>query len=263
MYMEIKFLGVHMVSDSGNTVSFVLKLKTGEKILVDSGVDTVKSLIEADIDPCSITHMVITHSHGDHIAGIPMYLFYRYKYAPIVNKVLASTMHIISSKETWDAVKKYIEIPYRNLSEDSHLIVRDDICDRSIVDINTRYTMEFFSVNHKPVTHGFRIIDHLDNKSVVYSADTGICDIVFEMAQNADCLIHDTVADSRFPMFGRAGHSLCADVSKKANEVGVKVLIPVHRLSIYDNSDAQYAEEIRANYTGKLIIPTEGSSIQI
>ena len=41
LIMVITFLGVWMVPEDGDTVSFVIELETGEKILVDSGINTV------------------------------------------------------------------------------------------------------------------------------------------------------------------------------------------------------------------------------
>ena len=74
---KITFLGVWMTPDVGETVSFVIDLDSGDRVLVDCGTNLVKSLLDNNIDPTTITHIIITHSHGDHISGLPTYLFYR------------------------------------------------------------------------------------------------------------------------------------------------------------------------------------------
>lgn len=261
--MKITFLGVWMVPVDGDTVSFVLELDSGEKILVDSGVNTVRNLINANIDPCSITHLVITHSHGDHIAGLPVYLFYRYKYAPLVNKKVPSSLKIISTQDTWEAVKAYINIPYPNLINDPNIIIEEYVREGSSLKISEHYMMNCFITNHNPITFGFKIINTFSKKSIVYSADTAICKSVFDMAEDTDCLIHDVVADSKFPMLGKAGHSLCNDVGELSNNSRVRMLVPVHRLPIYKGENDKYKEELSNVFHGKLFIPMDGDVIEI
>lgn len=252
-----------MVPEDGDTVSFVIELESGKRILVDSGVDTVRNLRRANIDPCSITDMVITHSHGDHIAGLPMYLFYRYKYAAIVKKVIPSELRIITTRDAWEAVKAYIDIPYPALSDDPRLIVEKYVEDGSQIELEENYLLHFFFSNHNPTTFGFKLSEVSTGKSVVYSADSAVCTTVFDMAENTDCLIHDVVADSMFPMFSKAGHSLCKEVGERASQKKVKMLVPVHRLPLYKEIPENYEKEIRDVYSGHLYIPSDGDVIKI
>lgn len=261
--IKITFLGVWMVPEHGDTVSFVIELESGEKILVDSGVNTVKNLIAAKLDPCSITHLIITHSHGDHIAGLPMYLFYRYKYAPLILKTSPSSLKIIADQNTWSSVKEYIDIPYPNLSNDEHLIIEEYLQNGKPIKIAQNYVLCPFISKHNPITFGFNLTNTSSLKNVVYSADTAICETVFDAAENADCLIHDVVADQKYPMLGKAGHSLCKDVGELAYQKHVKLLIPVHRLPIYADQCESYKEELQKTFCGDIFIPSDGDVIEI
>lgn len=261
--MNITFLGVWMVPEQGETVSFVIDLESGERILVDSGINTVSNLIRCNIEPCSITHLIISHSHGDHIAGLPMYLFYRYKYAPLIKKLKPSSLSIITTKDAWKAVKEYIDIPYANLSSDPNLVVNDIVQEGSNIKIGDRYEMNCFFSAHSPVTFGFKLVDLLDGTNMVYSGDTSISDTVFGMSEDTDCLIHDVVADSTYPMFSKVGHSLCEDVASYSEKKHVKMLVPVHRLPVYRDTIENYERELKEHYSGKIIIPSEGDVIEI
>ena len=261
--MKLTFLGVWMTPEIGDTVSFVAELSSGERILVDAGANTIRNCVNCNIDPCSITHLVITHSHGDHIAGIPLYLFYRYKYAPLIKKIIPTKLKIITTKPTWDAVSNYIDIAYPNLSSNENIDVILVDYPNGTLNINQFHTMDTFAVKHNPITFGFKLTDSSTGKTIVYSSDTSICDEVFDVAQNADCLIHDVAADCTYPMFAKAGHSLCKDVAEHANNAGVKTLIPVHRLPIYSQNDETYRQELCKSFHDAIIIPVDGDIVTV
>lgn len=46
----------------------------GERALIDAGEGTAAALIEAGVDAGSIGRVIITHTHADHVAGLPMLL---------------------------------------------------------------------------------------------------------------------------------------------------------------------------------------------
>ena len=49
----------------------ILITHEGQNILVDCGEGTQRQFKKAEINPCRLTHLLITHWHGDHILGIP------------------------------------------------------------------------------------------------------------------------------------------------------------------------------------------------
>lgn len=51
--------------------SAILLEYNGENILVDCGEGTQRQFRKANLNPCKITRLLITHMHGDHILGIP------------------------------------------------------------------------------------------------------------------------------------------------------------------------------------------------
>lgn len=46
----------------------------GDRVLVDAGEGTAVALIEAGVDTGSIERVLITHTHADHVTGLPMLL---------------------------------------------------------------------------------------------------------------------------------------------------------------------------------------------
>ncbi len=256
--MKITFLGVWMTPDVGETVSFVLELTTGEKILVDCGTNLVKSLTDAGIDPVSISHIIITHPHGDHISGLPTFLFYKLFYSAGIRGKPLSSIQIISIEDTIQCVKKYIDIPYNNLS--SHESINYNVVSVNDVLNIGNCKFRFFETNHKPTTIGFK--SEVEEKSIVYSSDTAFCKEILAIADESDYLIHDVAATSKFKMLS-GGHTLCDEIGKNLTEFKIGNFIPIHRISYYYNNMEPYVNELKENYGGKITIVNDGDSIAL
>src|SRR3989344_5690783 len=74
MTKEIKltFLGTAdaIPSKARNHTAILLSFG-GENILVDCGEGTQRQFRKADLNPCKITKILITHWHADHVLGLP------------------------------------------------------------------------------------------------------------------------------------------------------------------------------------------------
>jgi len=70
--MDLTFLGTSQAipTRSRNHTAMLLRYED-ENILVDCGEGTQRQFRKADINPCKLTKILITHWHGDHILGIP------------------------------------------------------------------------------------------------------------------------------------------------------------------------------------------------
>ena len=70
--MKLIFLGTSsMVPTKQRNHSAALLIYNEEGILIDCGEGTQRQLKIAGIKPCSITKILITHWHGDHVFGLP------------------------------------------------------------------------------------------------------------------------------------------------------------------------------------------------
>jgi ribonuclease Z len=70
--IKLVFLGTSdaVPSKERNHTSILLNYKD-ENILIDCGEGTQRQFRKADLNPCKLTRLLITHWHGDHVLGIP------------------------------------------------------------------------------------------------------------------------------------------------------------------------------------------------
>ncbi len=69
---NITFLGTAQAVPTKERSHTAILLSHGsEKILVDCGEGTQRQFRIAEINPCKLTRLLITHWHGDHILGLP------------------------------------------------------------------------------------------------------------------------------------------------------------------------------------------------
>jgi ribonuclease Z len=70
--IELVFLGTGSAIPTANRnhSAFLLKYKS-ENILIDCGEGTQRQFRKAKLNPCSVTKILVTHWHGDHVLGLP------------------------------------------------------------------------------------------------------------------------------------------------------------------------------------------------
>lgn len=72
MKIPITFLGTATaIPTAKRNHTAILVQHSGNYILFDCGEGTQRQLRKAKINPCKLTHILVTHWHGDHVFGIP------------------------------------------------------------------------------------------------------------------------------------------------------------------------------------------------
>ncbi|HPX95761.1 MAG TPA: MBL fold metallo-hydrolase [Brevefilum fermentans] len=71
----ITFLGTANAVPNKDRESTHFLVESGEhRILVDCAGNPIRRFDQAGLDPCSLTDIILTHFHPDHVAGLPILL---------------------------------------------------------------------------------------------------------------------------------------------------------------------------------------------
>lgn len=196
----------------------MLAVSTGrESILVDCGGDVLQRAMQAGIEVHSISGVIITHEHPDHVGGWPLLvekLWLHGRTAPIhvygPADALRQAQTIFGSFDTsrWEGVPEIVWHPVALEEKTEFLHVG---------------SLRFVA---SPGDHGVKVIGiRIDNTetgaSVCYSADTRPSQSIARLAHRCDLLIHEASGDS--PV-----HSTARDAAEIAAASGSRRLVLVH-----------------------------------
>lgn len=213
----------------GNTSCVEVRLADGSTLALDAGTglrELGKTLVKEGRS--SPVHLFLSHTHWDHVMGLPFF-------APLYDK----NNHLLVYPLANEAQEKF----QRNIFDDIHFPVSvNDIPSKvefarpegEVWQVGTAQVRRI-QLNHPGGAQGFRIDDH--GVSIAYLTDNEInaartlvtVDDLARFADGVDVLIHDSqYVPTDMPHKRGFGHSLVEDVLKLGQFAKPKKLVLFH-----------------------------------
>jgi len=189
--MKVNFLGTGTMGSSRKNTSFVIN----NHVLVDIGNGALNALRDCGLDTIDINTMLITHFHCDHFGDIINYLW-RFKVKHITGKedliCKDHRLKIIGPIGLKDKVRQLKELFFPKPDLDyiemlsSHIEFIELDYNESFQ--NEKLRVEAFEVNHVGQCNGYLI--EIDDKKLVYTGDTAMCDsLIVKIAEAYSIII--------------------------------------------------------------------------
>lgn len=267
--IEVIFLGVGAAIPMRNTTNASYLVRIGnECILVDCGPAILQQLDAVNISPAEITHVFLTHRHGDHALGFPMLMLW---YELNRNQGV-STPIFIATEQTFDSIDMLWNMSYGHVAgvaEDAPRIVLPQDAPGS-AQIHPAIMLRTWPMTHStfaPVI-GLRVEtrNQFGQHVVAFTGDTSPNHNIISLARNADLLVHEAAYSFTLnPENGGGlyGHSTARDAGRHAHEAGVKKLALVHIDARYVGKEGVLLEEACAAFGGHTCLPVAGLSMTI
>jgi ribonuclease Z len=267
--IEVIFLGVGAAIPMRNTTNASYLVRIGnERILIDCGPAILQQLDAVNISPAEITHVFLTHRHGDHALGFPMLMLW---YELNRNQGV-STPIFIATEQTFDSIDMLWSLAYGHLTgvaEDAPRIVLPQDAPGS-AQIHPAIMLRTWPMTHSgfaPVL-GLRIEtrNQFGQHVVAFTGDTSPNENILPLAHNADLLVHEAAFSFTLnPEFGDGtfGHSTAKSAGRNARDAGVKQLAIVHIDAMYEGKENVLLDEARAAFGGPACLPIAGLSMTI
>ncbi|MEI6288858.1 MAG: ribonuclease Z [Chloroflexota bacterium] len=249
---ELIVLGsANAVTSPGHANTHLLLSTDNKRVLIDCGTNPVVQLQEAGCDINSVTDIILTHMHPDHVSGFPILLMDMWltgRKHPINVYGLSFTLERIEqmmSLYNWHEWPDFFQVNFFTIPSGKHELVLQDN-DLKIISSPAKHFLPNICL---------RMELQPGNKNIVYSCDTEPSLDVQDLAQAADILIHE--ATGNLP-----GHSSALQAAEIAQNAGVKTLFLIH-YPVSDLTNETQLKEAANYYSGKIIRAVDSMRINL
>jgi ribonuclease Z len=303
MSMRVTFLGTSgAVPTTQRAPSAVLVTREGERLLFDCGEGTQRQMMRFGTG-FDVSHIFVTHLHGDHILGIPgliQSLDFNGRSDALALHVPPRSRDDIRSLVHAGGHQPGFPVRIHEVAPGSVAYAADDFEVRTVETDHRTRSMGFALVEDDrpgrfdreraeelgvPVGPKFgrlhegeavelddgRVIepdqvvgDPRPGRRLVYTGDTRPVDAVVEVAKNADLLIHDaTFADDERDRARHTGHSTAREAGEVAARAGVERLALTHLSSRYAGGWERLEREAREAFDGECFVASDGQTVDV
>jgi ribonuclease Z len=186
-------------------------------VLVDCVGTPPVRLSKAGIPLHSITDLVLTHFHPDHVSGVSLLLMNMWLQGRTQSLMIHGLKHCLDRVRrmiedyaclTWP---DFFEVIFNVLPEEEGVVVME---------------REDFRLITSPMVHliptiGIRFESRPEGRVIVYSCDTEVCDALKHLAKGAEVLLQESAG-------GNPGHTTPAQAGALARQAQVKRLLLIH-----------------------------------
>jgi ribonuclease BN (tRNA processing enzyme) len=262
--IEVTFLGVGAALPApGSTNSSYLVRAAGATLLIDCGPAVLQQLAAVKVSPGEVTHVFITHRHGDHALGYPMFLLW-WVLEGRPRGLPAPT--VVASNTTWESLRALWDHSYRDLPPFSVNEIELPAEAPGTHALTPAITLHTWPMEHSTFAPVLSVRVEVGGKVLAFTGDTARCANVVELARGADLLIHDAThaatVEPKAPD-GSPYHTTARDAGLYATEAGARNLALVHIGAEYDGQQAGLVEEARAVFSGHVFAPSPGEVFRL
>lgn len=262
--IQVTFLGVGAALPAPGRTNCAYLIEASKlRMLFDCGPAILQQLAAVGKTPGDVTHAFISHSHGDHALGWPMFLLW---WALEGRKANLPLPIVVASTQTWKRLRLIWEHTYSDIPWSPYEPVELPVDTPGRHALTPDVTMSTWPMVHSETFPVLGARFEIGERVLAFTADTARCPNVLELARGADLLVHD----SRYgigvqPLRPDQGKFHCAaqDAGEYAQASGVKNLALVHIGAEFEGRHAELVAEATTTFSGHVFAPAPGEVFQV
>ena len=229
------------------------------QLLVDTGPGIVAALGRAHRLAAEINVVVLTHCHGDHLAGFPYFVWQRH-YERLGQDQPAKDLLVLGLPHVLRTAEAMLDGCYADTHFPFHVHYTHISPSTTLEQENFQITV--VGVTHATATIGL-VIDR-NGKRVAISSDT-LPNIDFiKHSSGADLLLHEGMWTEKFrDLADRTRHSTASDAAQVALKSNSSQLVMLHIFPPLLGRERELLIEASATFHGPISIPHDGSVYRV
>jgi len=269
--VQVTFLGTGAAFSNRRRTNVALLVNEQEgdtdvvtNFLIECGPTILYQLEQAGSAVAQIDHLFISHRHGDHFLGLPMFLLLRSFSGVSKPLVIHASGDVIQAGQTLMSLV-FPEFDRRL----EHVAWVETPTDRR-TQISLGSSLQFSTL---PTVHSRHVkslalrLDFASGRSLVYTGDTAFNERLVELAQGCDLLVHEAnfsaTLEPEVQPDCYGGHSTAHQAGRIAAIAGCKILALVHLSPAYAGREGEVRAEAMRAFDGPVIIPSDGATIYL
>jgi ribonuclease Z len=262
--ITVTFLGVGAALPAPGQTNSAFLIETGDTcILFDCGPAILQQLTAVGKSPGDVTHLFVSHAHGDHALGYSMFLLWwslerrnQPSPAPIV----------VASTATWAHLDALWQHSYNELPCFSVNRVELPTERHHHHALTPGIGMDTWPMIHSTVAPVLSARFAIGDKILSFTADTARCDNVLPLAMKADLLVHDSTHAATVPperLSESRFHCTARDAGEYAALAGARNLALVHISREYLDKHPALVAEAKTKFGGHVFAPVAGDVFRV
>lgn len=258
--IKITVLGAWGTVDVGETSSFLVQSEDFNMVL-DMCPGVARQIKRAGFLMKDMDMAFGSHVHSDHILGATYLLFQHSVETRGISEGNYKQFTFLGEKRVLDTLDSVINLHY---PDRSFVYNKTECYDGCVIDTGKNVKIRTAYNDHTVPTMAIRL-DFKDN-SICYTADGLLTPEVYELANGVDLLIGEAFGSMSLyaDKYKKVKHTLGVGLGDLAKKSGAKLLMPFHMNPIYETNQEkrrELLEEIKENYTGEIIWPSDMKEI--
>jgi ribonuclease Z len=262
--ISVTFLGVGAALPAPGRTNSCYLIEAGDCcILFDCGPAVLQQLASIGRTPGDVTHLFVSHGHGDHALGYPMFLLW-WSLMRRLQPLPAPT--VVASTVTWSHLDALWKHSYGELSCFAVGRVELPVNRHHHHALTSAIGLDTWPMEHSTLAPVLSARFLIDGKVLAFTADTALCDNIQPLARNADLLVHDSNdAVTVVPQRTVPGqfHSAACEAGEQAAHAGARNLALVHIGAEYEGNHAGLVAEARTRFSGHVFAPAPGEVFRL
>jgi ribonuclease Z len=241
----------YAVAEEGHEHTHLLIEHEERRILVDCATCPIIRLKSLGMRFDSVTDLVLTHFHPDHVAGLPVFLIESWLLGRKAALHIYGLDHTIERAEIMMGLYDWKKWP------NFYPVIFHRMPDFEMSLLMGTGNLNIYSspVKHLIPTIGLRFEDRHTGRNLAYSCDTEPCQAVEDLARGADILIHEATGQS-------IGHSSAAQAAQVARQAEAKRLYLIH-YSHENKGEEKMLADARQIFGPKVELAVDGLIIDL